>query len=380
MPTQKYSDPIDVDPDFYTLEKSYDNGDWQSDTTSIATEIAKGRMENGRRYQALKSEDYWSPSDEQQFEAYETGHLVALVLDYHQPNLLHHAPIGDSPKQILDVGTGKGSWAIDAADMYPTATVHGVDLFPPPVTWMPPNCVFEVDDLLRPWTWTEKFDFVYMRHMLGSFDVEGWETLYKRCYDNIQPGGWIEELEFDIEVRTDDNSLPKDSILGQWAEVFGGASERAGRSLMVQDKMRGRIEKAGFIDVHEHVYKVPIGPWPKDKVLKDAGNLNLAHWLTGMEGYGMWLLTKFGAPHPWTKEEVQVFLAKARVELKNPHIHGYEIGRRVWARKPFDHELKKNPAEKESGKETTEKETAEKETVVDTVERDVAVKAEPASP
>jgi hypothetical protein len=27
------------------------------------------------RYQSLKAEDYWSPSDELQFEAYETGYL-----------------------------------------------------------------------------------------------------------------------------------------------------------------------------------------------------------------------------------------------------------------------------------------------------------------
>lgn len=37
----------------------------------------------------------------------------------------------------------------------------------------------------------------------------------------------------------------------------------------------------------------------------------------------MWLLTHFGDPKPWTKVEVQVFLARVRVELKNPHIHAY---------------------------------------------------------
>ncbi|KAJ6029765.1 hypothetical protein N7460_004345 [Penicillium canescens] len=40
----------------------------------------------------------------------------------------------------------------DVADRYPSATVRGVDIFPPPVSWMPPNCVFEVDDVLREWT------------------------------------------------------------------------------------------------------------------------------------------------------------------------------------------------------------------------------------
>lgn len=63
------------------------------------------------------------------------------------------------------------------------ATVRGVDIFPPPVTWMPPNCLFEVDDILREWTWREPFDSIHMRLMLGSFTPEGWDQLYKQCYE-----------------------------------------------------------------------------------------------------------------------------------------------------------------------------------------------------
>ncbi|KAJ6064361.1 hypothetical protein N7499_013041 [Penicillium canescens] len=38
------------------------------------------------------------PSNKQQFEAFEIGHMVFFVLDFNQPNPLFHAPIGDSPK------------------------------------------------------------------------------------------------------------------------------------------------------------------------------------------------------------------------------------------------------------------------------------------
>ncbi|KAJ5123987.1 uncharacterized protein N7515_007812 [Penicillium bovifimosum] len=61
--------------------------------------------------------------------------------------------VGDSPTHILDIGTGKGTWAIDVADMFLATTVRGVDLFPPPVNWVPPNCVLEVDYVLREWIW-----------------------------------------------------------------------------------------------------------------------------------------------------------------------------------------------------------------------------------
>jgi len=35
----------------------------------------------------------------------------------------------------------------------------------------------------------------------------------------------------------------------------------------------------------------------------------------------MYLLTKFGDPVPWSKEEVQVHLAQIRKELNNPRYH-----------------------------------------------------------
>jgi hypothetical protein len=35
------------------------------------------------------------------------------------------------------------------------------------------------------------------------------------------------------------------------------------------------------------------------------------------KGWVMWMLTHYGEPEPWTKEEVHVYLAKVREELKN---------------------------------------------------------------
>lgn len=47
---------------------------------------------------------------------------------------------------------------------------------------MPPNCVFEVDDVLREWTWREPFDYIHLRILLGAFDDAGWSLVYERCY------------------------------------------------------------------------------------------------------------------------------------------------------------------------------------------------------
>lgn len=63
------------------------------------------------------------------------------------------------------------------------ATVRGVDIFPPPVSWMPPNCILEVDDVLREWTWREPFDFIHLRILLGAFTAKEWDIVYQKCYE-----------------------------------------------------------------------------------------------------------------------------------------------------------------------------------------------------
>lgn len=63
------------------------------------------------------------------------------------------------------------------------ATVRGVDLFPPPITWIPPNCILEVDDILQDWTWQQPFDLIHMRIMDAAFTYKETARLYKQCFE-----------------------------------------------------------------------------------------------------------------------------------------------------------------------------------------------------
>ena len=129
--------------------------------------------------------------------AQQKGHLVHSILDSERENPSFYSPIPSTAQNILDIGTGTGDWARDVADRFPSAFVQGVDLAPVPDNWMPPNCKFEVDDILKPWEFKEngKFDLLHLRMMYGSFTDEQWRLLYKQAYKNLTPGGWIEQLE-----------------------------------------------------------------------------------------------------------------------------------------------------------------------------------------
>ncbi|KAJ5706354.1 hypothetical protein N7536_002043 [Penicillium majusculum] len=329
---------IEIDPVYYDRGgDNYVDSDFASETTSLSSSVYRGVFENGRRYQTVREGASWFPSDEQQFESLEAGHLLCILLDADTGNPLYQAPLKD-PKQILDIGTGRGNWAIDVADMFPNGD------------WLPPNCIMEVDDVLQEWTWRQPFDLIHMRQLIGAFTPVEWDGLFAQCYKNLTPGGWIEQIEGHPRIHCSDSSMSPDSSMVQFTEAVFRAGQEWNHPLDTLDTMRTAMEKAGFVDIHEKSYRWPVGPWARDPILKEVGRLHYHQWTAGMEGWGMYLLTKFGVPMPWEKEEVLVLLAKVRKELQDPHIHMWQYARRVWGRKPTAEEEGKVKSEEVDAK------------------------------
>lgn len=71
--------------------------------------------------------------------------------------------------------------------------------------------------------------------------------------------------------------------------MFLRAAENAGKKLDTLDTMRARIEAAGFVNIREKVYKVPLGEWTKNPILREAGRFNKRHLEEGIEGYAMYV-------------------------------------------------------------------------------------------
>ena len=84
--------------------------------------------------------------------------------------------------------------------------------------------------------------------------------------------------------RSDDGTLADDMLLKEWGPMFLRCAEQTGKKLDTEEKMKGRIEAAGFVNVHERMYKVPVGDWAKNPMLKEAGRFQKMQFLVGMEG------------------------------------------------------------------------------------------------
>ncbi|KAH6719500.1 S-adenosyl-L-methionine-dependent methyltransferase [Leptodontidium sp. MPI-SDFR-AT-0119] len=298
-----------------------------SSTISIRSSVTNYRHENGRRYHAYQEGEYWGPNDEGASDHLNIGHhLYTLVLN----GDLFLAPIGPTPKRVLDVGTGTGIWAIDFADQFEDSEVIGVDLSPIQPTNVPFNVRFEIDDMAQTWTYPKNhFSFVHIRGLYGS--IRDWPAFYKDAYDVLEPGGWIEQAEISVAPLSDDGSVTEDHIFARWGNLSLEAGERFGKSLTIHKDAKGLLRNAGFEEVTEKVYKLPIGGWSNDPRLKEIGKWNQLYWEYGIEAWSLALMTRVLG---WSYNEVQVYLAQMRKGLKDCDTHAYHFFNVVYARKP----------------------------------------------
>ncbi|KAF7552798.1 hypothetical protein G7Z17_g4103 [Cylindrodendrum hubeiense] len=234
--------------------------------------------------------------------------------------------------KVLDIGTGTGLWPIDFADEFPGAEVIGTDISPIQPAWVPPNVKFELEDATDTWTWAENsIDFVHMRYLFGA--IADWNGLFKEAFRTCKPGGYIQSCEIDPAFCCDDGTIDYDLAIRALNKLVRDGGEKMGRSFcVVEERLQlTAAEAAGFVDIKEVNYKLPVGGWTKDVRLGEIGQFLKSTMDNDIEGYTLILWHDILG---WPKDEYQVCLMNMRKALKNKRYHAYMNLRYVYARKP----------------------------------------------
>ncbi|KAG6069703.1 hypothetical protein E4U16_007477 [Claviceps sp. LM84 group G4] len=309
----------------------------QSSTTSVASSVLEYRQIHGRTYHSDKfTANYFMPNDDQQLGTEELcHHCLTILLD----DQLYLAPLEkEKIHRVLDVGTGFGIWAmhvreipndIEFADQFPNASVVGTDLSPCQPQWVPPNLCFEIDDATLDWTWNANhFDFIHMRYIVGG--IQDWTALFKEAYKCCARGGWVESLEYEPEFRSDDGSTELEPVLASYGELFREASKILNRPLFVKEKLPQALDEAGFSDKRVVRYKIPVGPWPKDRKFAEVGRVARETMEHDLQGSTQMLWQSIQKP----EHEYHSWLADVRKAMRNPKVHSYIMVQVVYGRKP----------------------------------------------
>ncbi|KAG7289661.1 hypothetical protein NEMBOFW57_006036 [Staphylotrichum longicolle] len=250
--------------------------------TSITSSVLRGKVEDGRVYAVYGKEEYGMPMDDVELDRI-------------------------------------GIWSIDVADMFPSANVLGVDIAPTQPDWVPPNCIFELDDIEQDWAWKENsFDLIFARDLILA--VRDWPRLIDQAYRHLKPGGWVEFHCVTGIIQCDDNTLPDDSPMRKFSDALAESTRIFGTPIDDPLRWKGWFQDRGLEDVSEEIFKMPCNPWPKDQRLKLIGAFEMENLLYGLSGMVTRLFVK---ALKWTPEQVQVFLVDVRKEIKNRNVHCY---------------------------------------------------------
>ncbi|OHE94360.1 methyltransferase domain-containing protein [Colletotrichum orchidophilum] len=322
IPTLEVDDVASVDGTISSIEDQI-----STYTASLTSSAIDYPTEYGRRYHAFRAGSYMGPNDELEMDRLDFHHTYMVKIIGKK---LFLAPVPpETTYRVLDIGTGTGIWAIEAADVLPNAEILGNDLSAIQPSWVPPNVKFEVDDVESPWINEQKFDFIFCRYMAGS--IVDWPKLMKQVYANLKPGGWVEFQDYDINFVSEDRTLTEEHHAHRWGKLLIDALRKIGRDPCIGPLLEGWVKDTGFVNVVHQKFKMPIGPWAKDPYYKEIGMMNLIQMLDGLEAFS---LRTFCGVHGWTREEVLVLLSQVRKELKTGSFHAHTAIHVVYAQKP----------------------------------------------
>ncbi|KAF2641242.1 S-adenosyl-L-methionine-dependent methyltransferase [Massarina eburnea CBS 473.64] len=290
-------------------------------TKSVDQSIFDFVRENGRTYHRYQAGLYPFPNDQ-----YEILKVLFKGCNF-------FAPLKD-PRKILDIGTGSGKWAIEMGNYFPKAEVTGTDLSPIQPEWVPNNVKFVIDDANEEDWMLDPLDFIHTRLLLGCF--EDFREVIKTSFRHLKPGGWMESQEIMPTVYCDDGTMAADWPYAEWVRTQDQAAMNVGKPMRIANKLKRWYEQAGFVDVHEEVFKLPINSWPKDPQFKMLGRFNETCYLDGLQAWSLQLFTRGLS---WTKDEIEVYLVHVRKSLSDRSVHAYNKIYVVWGRKPREGEI-----------------------------------------
>lgn len=90
----------------------------------------------------------------------------------------------------------------------------------------------------------------------------------------MESGGYLQFADIDITPRCDDGTMPDDTIFKTWQQAADAFAEMSRRRFFDANMTKKEIEDAGFVEIEEKRYKVPISGWSSDPRYRELGRVS----------------------------------------------------------------------------------------------------------
>lgn len=174
------------------------------------------------------------------------------------------------------------------------------------------------------WTFgSNRFDMIRHAFLIGS--ISSFPELFKRAFDALKPGGSLQSVEMQIDIFCDDDTLPEDAALRQWATLMHEAFGKMGRKFAPAEEYKQMMEDAGFENVELRVVKRPMNDWPKDPKMKEIGRVSVEQ--EALRSFFCDRLPPFGVAHSFCSRSTVVSIGlKVSKALLSLHSHASWAG------------------------------------------------------
>jgi hypothetical protein len=125
--------------------------------------------------------------------------------------------------------------------------------------------------------------------------------------------------------------MDEESALVKWLALLKQGLQNLGRDVDRPLELAESLRQAGFVNVEQKSFKLPVGAWPKNKTLRLIGLYMRTVLIEGMQAISLGPLTR---GLKWTKEEVEVFLIDVRKCLMDSSQHTYYTFHIFFGQKP----------------------------------------------
>jgi hypothetical protein len=112
---------------------------------------------------------------------------------------------------------------------------------------------------------------------------------------------------------------PTESALYKWNEVLIAGAQKGGRPWTNVQHYRQYMEDVGLVDIVEKTFYWPTSSWARGRYFKDVATYFQEDLLNGLEGVSLKVMGLMG----WSVEEILVFLARVREDIKDTSMHAY---------------------------------------------------------
>lgn len=149
--------------------------------------------------------------------------------------------------------------------------------------------------------------------------MKNWDAFLANVFTHLAPGGWVELVDSEPNIASDDGTLAPDSVtqklFGAVCTILKASGKDIGSG--VGPSTIGKMEKIGFTNVQTKVAKAPHSPWPKDPQYKKLGLLSL-----GLVSISVWAAQlQYGVGLP--PDEARELAVQIMEECQGCTVHAY---------------------------------------------------------